>query len=186
MNASPMHVISDSELVARVLERRDESAFRELYERHTGRVYAMMLRLLGSEHDAEDVVQEAWTRALQAAPRFRWEASFASWLTAIALNCARALHRRNRLHATTDIPEHTPSVYEWDAADARLDVQHVLKCLPTGYRAVITLYHLEGEPHEEIARRLNIAAGTSKSQLHHARRYARNLLQPTLPARLSA
>lgn len=186
MKARPIDELSDSELVSRVLNSGDEPAFRALYGRHTGRVYAMMLRLLESEHDAEDVVQEAWTRAMEAAPRFRWEASFSSWLTAIALNCARGLRRRNKFWAAGEVPENARSVCEWDAADARLDVQRVLNRLPTGYRAVITLYELEGQPHEEIARRLNIAPGTSKSQLHHARRFARSLLGHAVPAELTA
>lgn len=186
MKAVAKHELSDNELVSRVLNGGDESAFRELYGRHTGRVYAMMLRLLQSEHDAEDVVQETWVRAIQAAPRFRWEASFASWLTAIALNCAHALRRRDRYWSASELTDDAASVHEWDATDARLDVQRALNRLPSGYRTVLTLYDLEGQPHEEIARRLGIAPGTSKSQLHHARRFVRDLLHPAMPARLSA
>ncbi|MGH7460520.1 MAG: RNA polymerase sigma factor, partial [Longimicrobiales bacterium] len=65
----------------------------------------------------------------------------------------------------------------------RMDIERALEQVPPGYRAVLTLYELEGRPHEEIAQRLGIAIGTSKSQLHHARRFMRALLDPaTAPA----
>jgi RNA polymerase sigma-70 factor (ECF subfamily) len=68
-----------------------------------------------------------------------------------------------------------------------MDLERALERVPPGYRAVLTLYELEGRPHEEIARQLGIATGTSKSQLHHARRFLRTLLDPaTTPAGVPA
>ncbi len=177
--------VLDRELVRRVTECGDEQAFRELYRRHSPRVYALILRILGSEEDADDVVQETWLRAMRSAPRFRWEASFSSWLSAIALNCARGVRRRERRWPTTEVPANAPARSRWAATDARIDLERALERVPPGYRAVLTLYELEGRPHEEIAERLGIAIGTSKSQLHHARRFLRALVDPT-PARASA
>lgn len=175
----------DCELVRRVTETGDERAFRELYRRHSPRVYALVLRILGSEQDADDVMQETWLRAIRSAPRFRWEASFSSWLSAIALNCARGVRRRERRWPTTEVPADAPARSRWASTEARLDLERALERVPPGYRAVLTLYELEGRPHEEIAERLGIAIGTSKSQLHHARRFLRALIEPA-PARASA
>lgn len=162
----------------RVVRGGDERAFRELYRRHTPRIYALVIRILGNETDADDVIQETWLRAINSAPRFRWEASLSSWLSAIALNCARGLHRRERRWPTTEVSPDTPARGRWDSTDASIDLERAMERVPPGYRAVLTLYEIEGRPHEEIAERLGIAVGTSKSQLHHARRFLRGLLDP--------
>ena len=176
MAAQAKKDVTDRMLVQRVLGTGDEHAFRELYRRHTPRVFALVLRVLGSEHDADDVIQETWLRAIRSAPHFRWEASFSSWLTAIALNCARGIRRRDKRWPTSEVTPDTPARGRWESTEARMDLERALERVPPGYRAVLTLYELEGRPHEEIARQLGIATGTSKSQLHHARRFLRTLL----------
>ena len=176
MAGLPDRDATDRELIQRVSSTGDERAFRELYRRHTPRVYALVLRILGSESDSDDVLQETWLRAIRAAPQFRWESSFSSWLSAIALNCARGIRRRDKRWPTTELTDAAPARGRWLATEARLDVERALARVPPGYRAVLTLYELEGRPHEEIAQRLGIAIGTSKSQLHHARRFLRTLL----------
>jgi RNA polymerase sigma-70 factor, ECF subfamily len=178
MAGPPGGDFTDRELIQRVIEMGDERAFRDLYRRHTPRLYALVLRILESEPDADDVVQETWLRAMRAVPGFRWEAGFPSWLAAIALNCARGLRRRDRRWSTTPLPDDTAGRGAWRATEARLDLERALERVPPGYRAVLMLYDLEGRPHEEIAQRLGIAIGTSKSQLHHARRFLRSLLDP--------
>src|SRR5687767_8613024 len=143
--------LTDRALIESVVHRGDERAFRELYRRHTPRIFALVIRVLGNETDADDVIQETWLRAIKSAPRFRWEASLSSWLAAIALNCARGVHRRERKWPTTEVSADTPSRGRWDSADARIDLERAMERVPPGYRAVLTLYELEGRPHEEIA-----------------------------------
>jgi RNA polymerase sigma-70 factor (ECF subfamily) len=169
---------SDRELVEAVVTNGDERSFRELYHRHTPRLYALVLRLVGSEQDAEDVVQEAWIRAAEAAANFRWESGFGTWLTGIAINRFKELLRkRNRWPVValeqTDEPPTRP-----DLVGERVDIETALGRLPLGYRTVLVLHDMEGYRHEEIAAQLGIAPGTSKSQLFHARRYVRALLEP--------
>jgi RNA polymerase sigma-70 factor (ECF subfamily) len=64
------------------------------------------------------------------------------------------------------------------ASEERIDLERALALLPSGYRTVLILHDLEGCTHDEIGERLGIAAGTSKSQLSHARRAVRALLDP--------
>jgi RNA polymerase sigma-70 factor, ECF subfamily len=178
MPKQPFPTQTDRELVEAVVIDGDERAFRELYRRHTPRLYQLVLRLVESEQDAEDVVQEAWIRATEAAGNFRWESGFGTWLTGIAINRFRELLRkRNRwpvlgLEAIAE-PESKP-----ERVGERIDLERALSMLPVGYRTVLVLHDLEGYRHEEIAEQLGIAAGTSKSQLFHARRYVRTLLEP--------
>jgi RNA polymerase sigma-70 factor (ECF subfamily) len=88
-------VPADRLLADRVRRDGDEEAFRTLYRRHTPGLYRFVLRLLGgNEFDAEDIVQQAWLKAVEGLGDFRWEASFRTWLHGIALNCCRGLFRR--------------------------------------------------------------------------------------------
>lgn len=172
---------TDRQLAARVLDG-DEAAFRTLYRRHTPRLWALVSRLLGStaRTEAEDAVQETWIRAVEALASFRWEAAFSTWLTGIGLNCARqALRQRTRTAETsTDgLLEIVPAGPTPDPG-RRLDLEDAIGALPDGYRTVLVLHDLEGFTHPEISNRLGIAVGTSRSQLHHARRAVRRYLEP--------
>ena len=169
--------IDDRQLAEALRRAGDEQAFRTLYRRHTPRLYAVLNRLAaGSAHEAEDLVQETWIRAVEGLDRFRWDAAFSTWLISIGVNVARdALRRRGRR------PED-----EWkDGFDValppqphgdRIDLERAIQALPDGARTVLVLHDIEGWPHESIAARLEIAVGTSKSQLHHARRALRTWL----------
>lgn len=171
---------TDSALVAAVLERGDEAAFRVLYRRHTPRLHLFVLRLLGGyEHDAEDVVQETWIRTVEGLAGFRGEARFATWLTGIGLNVARKRLRWRATRAETFLGEGPPERGGGPTAgtpEGRIDLERAIALLPDRSREVLVLHDVEGWTHEEISRSLGIAEGTSKSQLHHARRRMRTLM----------
>jgi RNA polymerase sigma-70 factor, ECF subfamily len=169
---------SDQELSERIARTGDEAAFRALYRRYTPSLFPFVLRILGgAREDAEDVVQDTWLRAVRGLGGFRWESSFRTWLMGIGLNRARELLRRR---ARTDgVPAPGGEIVVRPPATAeRLDVERALTFLPAGYREVLILHDVEGYTHPEISERLEIAVGTSKSQLFHARRALRRLLDP--------
>ena len=168
---------ADRELADALLLDGDERAFRELYRRHTPRLFQVVLRVVGgSEHDAEDVVQETWIRATEKLGGFRWEAAFATWLTGIGLNVARQLLRkRGRWVELDGVPEPwRPPPHDGE----RIDLERAIALLPAGYRTVLVLHDVEGYRHEEIGGMLGISPGTSKSQLFNARRSLRQALEP--------
>ena len=170
--------LTDRELVEAVVVSGDERAFRELYRRHTPRLYQLVLRLVESEHDAEDIVQEAWIRATEAAANFRWQSGFATWLTGIAINRFKEMLRKRHRWPALGLDQVNEPECKPEYVGERIDLERALSLLPVGYRTVLVLHDLEGYRHEEIAEQLGIAAGTSKSQLFHARRYVRSLLEP--------
>lgn len=172
---------TDRDLVAAMLSGGDEIAFRELYRRYTPRLFRIVINILdGQEHEAEDVVQETWLRAAAALKTFRWGSSLSTWLSAIAINRAReVLRSRKRWTGQTpadELPAAPMRVSE------RIDLDRAVSMLPAGYRSVYELYDVQGYSHEEIAQRLGIAPGTSKSQLFHARRSLRAFLEPSFSA----
>jgi RNA polymerase sigma-70 factor (ECF subfamily) len=168
---------ADRDLADALLLQGDERAFRELYQRHTPRLYQVALRIVGgSEHDAEDVVQETWIKATEKLGTFRWEAAFATWLTGIGLNVARQLlRRRGRWVELDGAPEPwRPPPHDGE----RIDLERAIALLPAGYRTVLVLHDVEGYRHDEIGGMLGISPGTSKSQLFNARRSLRQALEP--------
>jgi len=169
---------SDRELAEALQLSGDEKAFRELYRRHTPRLYQFVLRLLGGvEIDAEDIVQEAWIRAAQRLGEFRWESSFSTWLTGIGLNLCRDLWRkRNGRELDWEMAEEPTASSPLN--EERVDLERAIGLLPNGYRAVLILHDVEGCTHQQIGQRLGIAVGTSKSQLSCARKAMRELLNP--------
>lgn len=169
--------MADRTLVTAVARRRDEQAFRELYRRYTPRLLGFVHRLLGrSGAEAEDLVQETWIRACQNLRRFRWDSSFSTWLLGIGLNLVREHQRRNgpaRNESLDGIPYAAATA---GSSDDRIDLARAIELLPDGYRLALVLHDIEGMKHAEIAERLGISSGTSKSQLFSARRAMRAML----------
>ena len=179
MTTPPLPEADDRSLAAAVTADGVERAFRELYRRHTPAIYQLVLRMLGGATvDAEDIVQETWIRAVKQLPRFRWEASLRTWLSAIGLNLAREALRRRGRSRTEELTDHMgPSIPPARDGD-RIDLERAIARLPDGYRTVLVLHDVEGLTHEEISQQLRIAVGTSKSQLFDARRAVRAHLAP--------
>ena len=169
--------------LARSAAAGDSSAFEALYRRHAGRVHGVVARLVGYDRArAEDLTQEAFVRAWQALPAYRFESAFGTWLHRLAVNTAlmdlRA--RRSRPHVDDDEQalEHAgaPDSAGYSTALA-LDLERAVATLPPRARAVLVLYDVEGWKHEEIADALGMAVGSSKAQLHRARGLLRTRLE---------
>ena len=168
--------LTDRDLAELVIQQGDEGAFRLLYRRHTPSMYRFVLRLVGGNaQEAEDVVQETWLRAARGLEGFQWRSALRSWLTGIALNRVREMARKQkRSLVEVDVDWELPTV----ARDPghRIDLERALELLPPGFRTVLVLHDVEGFTHQEIGERLGITDGTSKSQLHGARKAMRRLL----------
>jgi RNA polymerase sigma-70 factor (ECF subfamily) len=154
----------------------DQAAFRALYEAHAGRVYALCLRLAASAAEANELTQDVFVRAWQRLETFRGESAFGTWLHRLAVNevlqARRAAARRTArvaLPGDDGLLARSATVRpepEWD-------LEQAIAGLPEGAREVFVLYDVEGYSHEEIAHLTGVAVGTSKAQLHRARRLLR-------------
>ncbi|MFZ0061743.1 MAG: RNA polymerase sigma factor [Pyrinomonadaceae bacterium] len=163
----------------------DMGAFEQLYERHNRRVYAVCLRMTQNVAEAEDLAQEAFIQLFRKIGSFRGESAFTTWLHRLTVNQV-LMHFRKRsvkLERTTEegetpvqIVRGTENPNKMPVLD-RIGLDHALKGLPPGYRSVFVLHDIEGHDHEEIAKILGVAVGTSKSQLHKARMKLRRLLK---------
>lgn len=159
----------------------DVGAFEQLYRRHHRWVFAVLRRLCGHEARAEDLLQDAFVKAWQALPGFRFESAFGTWLHRLAVNTA-LMELRSRRGAEDQ--ETDDAALEWqatpDSAGHRtalgLDLERAVATLPPRARAVLVLHDIEGWKHEDIATELGMAVGSSKAQLHRARQLLRKRL----------
>jgi RNA polymerase sigma-70 factor, ECF subfamily len=163
----------------------DMSAFEELYERHNGRVYSLCLRMTHNVTEAEDLTQEAFIQLFRKIGSFRGDSAFTTWLHRLTVNQVLMHFRKNSVkrERTTEegetpvqIVQGTENPNAMPVID-RIALDKAIGQLPTGYRTVFVLHDVEGHDHEEIARMLGCAVGTSKSQLHKARMKLRRLLR---------
>jgi RNA polymerase sigma-70 factor, ECF subfamily len=149
----------------------NQRAFERLYRRHVARIHGLCLRLTGNRETAEDCVQETFVSAWRALPQFQARSAFSTWLHRIAVNAVMLRSRglAHQLEATLAVEaSELDRRSHMDAAP--LDLEAAIAGLPDGARHVLVLVGLYGFSHEEAARELGIAVGTSKAQLHRARR----------------
>jgi RNA polymerase sigma factor (sigma-70 family) len=172
---------TDAELDAadsRAAAAGDAAAFERIYRRHAARIHTLCRRMLSPE-EADDVTQDVFIRAWQKLALFRGDSAFGTWLYRLAINVILArrqsgARQRDRSDADAGV---LPLAARRDRADLRVDFEAAIRTLPPGARDVFLLHDVEGYTHEEIAGMLNVAAGTSKSQLHRARTSLRQYLR---------
>ena len=172
--------VSDDLLVSRA-RAGDVAAFEALYRQNIGRIYALCLRLAGDPGVAEECAQEAFVMAWQKLDGFRGESAFSSWLYRIAVNTVLGSFRRQ---GRRDRHVRAVDEDEWEripdgAADTGIgmDLEAAIATLPEGARTIFVLHDVEGHRHEEISQMTGLAVGTSKAQLHRARRLLRERLE---------
>jgi len=161
---------------------------------HLGAAYNLARWLVGSQHDAEDVVQESYLRALKFFTGFRG-GNGRPWLLAIVRNTCYTWLRGNRMDAvTTELDEDMPLADTRDVnpeellmAAARSElVQQALEQLPAEFREVVILRELEGMSYKEIAEIAGVPMGTVMSRLARARVRLQKLLSEANPAEARA
>jgi len=167
------------DLVARAREG-DFGAFEEIYRKHVGRVHGLCLRMTANADRAEELTQEAFTRAWLKLSTFRGDCAFPAWLHRVTVNVVigdgRSRKRRwSREQPMGDVEElRRPSREK--VSGLGMDLDRAIAGLPARARRVFVLHDVEGYKHQEIGRMLEIATGTSKAQLHRARKLLREAL----------
>jgi RNA polymerase sigma-70 factor (ECF subfamily) len=166
---------TDEQLVAMV-RSGDDRAFTAIHDRYEGRLHAFARQILGgAHHDAEEVVQDAFVRALGALRADDREMALKAWLYTIVRN--RALDVLRRPVRTTDIEPHALTLCDAGADPcerfARSEELEALvaglKRLPERQRTALVLHEMGGASHQTIARRLDVTTGGSKALVCRAR-----------------
>jgi len=162
-----------------------QQAFYCLYEKYHKKMYALCWRMLADKDSAEDVCQEVFVVLWQKITSFRGESKFSTWLHSVATNVVLAHLRKqkNWLQRVFSIEEQTVESKNVNEAKVELvdnstldELDKHISRLPERARLVFVLFAVEGYRHEEIAKMLKMAVGSSKSQYHRARTLLREWL----------
>lgn len=159
----------------------DSTVFEEMYRQQAPRIYSLACRIAGSPEDGEDLLQEIFLQAYRKLGTFKGDSALGTWLYRLALNhCLDYVRSRqakmNKLTESLDAHASLEPAARRDTPIARLDLDRALERLPDGCREAFVLHDVEGLDHKEVAERLGIAEGTSKSQVFKARLKLRALL----------
>jgi len=186
---------ADRALLVR-LRAGDEAAFAQLVRENTGRMLAAARRILRSDEEARDIVQEAFLLGFRRLAGFKGEARLSSWLHRIAINASLMRLRARRCRPEVAIEDLLPRFHEdghrvdpgpaWspsalamlESDETRALVREKIELLPEDYRNVLLLRDIQDLDTEETATMLGITPGAAKVRLHRARQALRGLLDP--------
>jgi RNA polymerase sigma-70 factor, ECF subfamily len=171
--------LDDAQLV-QASQRGDQDAFAVLMQRHQRRVFNMILRMLQDYEEANEITQEAFLAAWKGLPAFRGEALFSTWLYRIAYNCCLRQLEQRKQERTLQVAMQAEQILQRmneeklaeemiELHDWQIAVRKQLEKLPTRYRLVLILRHLQEMTYEEMAVVLAIPVGTIKTHLFRAR-----------------
>lgn len=187
--------VDDKPLLDR-LRTGEEQAYREFVEANISRMLAVARRMLRSDEDARDAVQDAFVSAFKGLARFEGNSRLATWLHQIVVNACLMKLRTRRRKPEDSIEALLPKFYDdghridpgpaWDLdqtanlenRETQLIVRSCIDRLPEKFRTVLLLRDIEGMSTEEAARALDTTPEAVKMRLHRARQALRTLLHP--------
>lgn len=168
----------------------DQDAFALLVRLHQRQVYTLALRMLRDAEEASEATQEVFLAAWQGLRGFRGDARFATWLYRIAYNHCLKIAEQRRRDVVAQAALTAESAREQSPAQAlsashardaeqqmRERVRDEIESLPTKYRIVLVLRHLQELSYEEMAEVMRVPIGTVKTQLFRARALLKERLE---------
>ena len=174
----------------RGLKRGSQTAFEQLLELYSEKVYHTAFHMLSNEEDANDAAQETFLAIYKSIGRFRAESSLSTWIYKITVNTCINLARKNQKHATVpmefnahgelvdlQLPDTAPTPEEAVIGKVSYEeVRHAIDQLGGEHRTVIVLRDIENLSYEEIAQIVNLPQGTVKSRINRARSQLRQII----------
>lgn len=163
--------ISDEVLMSS-LQKGDESAFNELYDRYSNRILYYMYKMLRQdEAKSQDFTQDVFLKIIESADKFDTSKNFKTWVFTIAANHCKNYFRSNKQTLdieNTDTPEpsYDSTTINYEQQEFRMQLNNELDKLSAAYKETFMLRHHEGLKLKEIAEILNCPLGTVKSRLN--------------------
>lgn len=182
-----IRVLADGELVNFAVAGRSDG-FEELVRRYQRPITSYVYRMLGDYDSSLDVTQEVFIKVYNSISKYSSEYKFSTWLYRIAHNAAIDHLRRNSLNALSIEAENSDGTYQFqiesqlpspeqihERGEWRLEIDAVVRCLPSSYRDLILLRHAKELSYEEIAEVTALPLGTVKNRLFRAREMMRQI-----------
>lgn len=163
------HYSLSDEALARLAQSGDRAAFETLYDRYLSPIYNRLRAMLPPEA-VEDVTQEVFIAAMQSIGGYRGQASFRTWLAAIARHKVMDYYRKSsRQPATFSLDDEANDLADPSAEyEEGVLVRAVLQRLPAHYQEVLLLRFAEGMPFEQVAQTLGLSLEAAKSRYRRA------------------
>lgn len=175
-------ILNDQQLVKLATEKH-QGAQQALYWRYVDRIYGYFVSQLRNPHDAEDLTQETFIKAINGLATFRGIASFKNWLYRIAKNQLADFYRDHHSHVTELNEALPPRQLQKHLSDADLEASEQKKSvkaigrvfinLPDRYKRVLTLRFLKGFSLKETASEMDLTLANAKVLQHRALKLAR-------------
>ncbi|HOZ30674.1 MAG TPA: RNA polymerase sigma factor [Bacteroidales bacterium] len=152
----------------------DRDSQKQIYDLYKDAMYSVCFRICGNYDDAKDALQEGFIEVFRCINAFRAESSLGAWIKTIMVR--RAIRKLKKLRFE-EISINLQEPVEFDSEISGDELHKAILMLDEGYRSVFVLYEVEGYSHREISIMLKISEGTSKSQLHYAKKKLQSILQ---------
>ncbi|HTH55408.1 MAG TPA: RNA polymerase sigma factor [Cyclobacteriaceae bacterium] len=152
--------------------RQNRQAQQQLYQRYSGKMYALCCRYIKDRMEAEDVLVMSFTKIFDRIGQYKGDGSFEGWIRRVVVNESLTYLRKHKnMYLETDIEDaaYEPDYQRLENELEANDLMKLIESLPVGYRTVFNMYAIDGYNHQEIADQLGISENTSKSQLSRAR-----------------
>lgn len=164
---------TEEEKMVRGCAKGKSSAQEQLYSMYYRKMYGVCMRYAKDREVAEDLLQEGFIKVFKNISRYKGTGSLEGWIRRIMVNTALEHHRRMaRFLPLVDLDQALDADAGHDLVSemSKDEILALIQELPNGYRTIFNLYAIEGYTHREIATKLDISEGTSKSQFARARR----------------
>ena len=150
--------------------KNDQKAQKEIYQLFAGKLFSICLKYSKNKQEAQDNFQDGFITIFNKIGQFNFEGSFEGWIKRVMVNTVLLKYRnKNVLNIVTEeIPDEV--IVDIDEEEVSLEfLLNLIQELPDRYRMVFNLYVMDGYSHKEISEMMQIAEGTSKSNLAKAR-----------------
>lgn len=156
-------------------KKNDRTAFKELYDQHKRQWFTICLRYMTCRNLSNDMLQNGLIKIFKHITQFDpSKGSFSAWSNKIIVNeCLEYLRSQMHKHSMHELNPDSQLMYNGLTPIGQLtaeELTNLIQKLPNGYRSVFNLHAIDGYTHKEIAAKLNISEGTSKSQYFKARK----------------
>jgi len=157
-------------------KKQNLHAQKELYNLYCDEMYTLAYRITRSFELSNDVLQDAFIEVFRDIKKFRGEGPVGKWIKTIVFRVAIRLLKKESNYSDLEDGQWDELSVPENMYDKQV-LEHLILSLPDGYRAVFCMVSIEGYSHRETAEILGISEGTSKSQLHHAKKMLRDKIK---------
>ncbi len=166
MNTTATHTIS-----IELLKARDKKAFEELYDKYSGALYSIILRIVNNTEVAEDVLQDSFLKIWRNIESFdNSKSTIFTWMLNICKNTSIDILRRSNSRPSIQTDVESVHIQELNSTQNNVDligVKNSLRYLSTEQSLAIQAVYFSGLTHEEAAQQLNIPLGTLKTRIRN-------------------